>query len=205
MAKLSAAQIATLARQAGFSSTKKVSGIPQDVLAVAVALAESGGDTHAHNSKPPDNSYGLWQINMYGGLGPARRRQLNLKSNEQLFDAQTNARAAFHVSNLGTSFTPWSVYKSGAFIKHLPAAKSGTGNPANLPIQSDRFPELSTVPGGVVGSITKWVEGQAFRVGLFIGGGVLLIVGVVMLAKQSGAVDKAISAIPLAKVAKRVI
>jgi hypothetical protein len=43
------------------------------VVAVAIALAESGGNPAAHNPVPPDDSWGLWQINMRGHLGPVRR------------------------------------------------------------------------------------------------------------------------------------
>src|SRR5262245_39639114 len=78
--------------------------------AVAVALAESGGNTRAHNAVPPDNSYGLWQINMIGDLGPDRRHQYHLKSNDELFDPATNARVANSLSNDGSNFGPWSTY-----------------------------------------------------------------------------------------------
>jgi len=91
--------------------------------AVAVALAESGGDTRAHNGVPPDNSYGLWQINMIGDLGPDRRHQYHLKSNDELFDPATNARVANSISSDGTDFTPWSTYTNGAYKKYLHKAR----------------------------------------------------------------------------------
>ena len=116
MTKLSAEQIARHAYEAGFRGQ----GL---TTAVAVALAESGGRTTAHNATPPDNSYGLWQINMLGALGPERRHQYHLKSNDQLFDPDTNARVANSISSDGHDFTPWSTYTNGAYKDHLTAAR----------------------------------------------------------------------------------
>jgi hypothetical protein len=84
-------------------------------------MAESGGHSRSHNTNAStgDNSYGLFQINMIGTMGPNRRKQFNLKSNDQLFDPLTNARAAYAISNHGTNWTPWSTYKSGAYKKYL--------------------------------------------------------------------------------------
>lgn len=116
MARLSPEKIAEYAHAAGFRG--------QDLtVAVAVALAESGGDPHAHNSVPPDNSYGLWQINMLGSLGPARREQFGLDANRELFDPAENARAAWSVSGHGDSFRPWSTYTNGAYKKYVDDAR----------------------------------------------------------------------------------
>ncbi len=118
MATLSPAQIAEYAHDAGFRG--------QDLtVAVAVAMAESGGDTRAHNPVPPDNSYGLWQINMIGSLGPARRDQFDLDSNRELFDPAENAKAAWAISGHGESFRPWTTYTSGAYKKFLDDARRG--------------------------------------------------------------------------------
>ncbi|MFJ6675615.1 type VII secretion target [Actinosynnema sp. NPDC091369] len=118
MSKLSPEQIARHAHDAGFRG--------QDLtIAVAVALAESGGDPRAHNATPPDNSYGLWQINMLGAMGPARRREFGLESNRELFDPAENARAANKISGDGRSWTPWSTYTNGAYKRHLDEARRG--------------------------------------------------------------------------------
>jgi hypothetical protein len=118
VAKLSPAQIAEHAHEAGFRG--------QDLtVAVAVALAESGGDTRAHNAVPPDDSYGLWQVNMIGSLGPARRDEFHLDSNGELFDPAENAQAAWEISGHGRSFQPWTTYPSGAYKKHLDDARRG--------------------------------------------------------------------------------
>jgi lysozyme-like protein/excreted virulence factor EspC (type VII ESX diderm) len=118
VSKLSAEQIAKAAHDAGFRGHDLTT-------AVAVALAESNGDPHAHNGVPPDNSYGLWQINMIGALGPDRRHQFHLDSNRELFDPETNAKAAYAISGHGNSFQPWTTFTSGAYKSHLDAARKG--------------------------------------------------------------------------------
>ncbi|MFC4858029.1 transglycosylase SLT domain-containing protein [Actinophytocola glycyrrhizae] len=118
MAKLSPAQIAEYAHGAGFRGEDLT-------VAVAVALAESGGDTKAHNPVPPDDSYGLWQINMIGALGPDRRERFDLGGNRELFDPEENAKAAWAISGRGNSFQPWTAYTSGAYERHLDDARRG--------------------------------------------------------------------------------
>lgn len=123
-------QIARHAYDAGFRGQALTT-------AVAVALAESAGDTHAHNAVPPDDSYGLWQVNMLGALGPERRRDFHLTSDAELFDPAVNARAAWSISGRGSSFHPWSTYTNGAYRGHLTEARaaaravSGSGGDAH--------------------------------------------------------------------------
>jgi hypothetical protein len=112
-----AEELVRLALDSGFNRN-------QAPIMAAIALAESGGRTEAHNPNRStgDNSYGLWQINMIDNLGVERRRQFGLKSDEQLKDPATNVRAAkrvFESQGLGA----WSVYRSGAYRQYLPEAK----------------------------------------------------------------------------------
>jgi hypothetical protein len=109
-------QIAQYAYDAGFRGKSLTT-------AVAVALAESNGNPRAHNTVPPDDSYGLWQINMYGSNGPDRRREYHLKSDDQLLDPARNARAAWSISNHGTDWMPWSTYRYGRYRGHLDVAR----------------------------------------------------------------------------------
>ncbi len=90
-------------------------------VAVAVAQAESGGHTMSHNTNAGtgDNSYGLFQINMLGSLGPARMRQYHLKSYNDLFDPRVNARVAYEMSDHGTNFQPWTTYTRGTYEQYL--------------------------------------------------------------------------------------
>lgn len=87
-------------------------------MAYAIAMAESGGNAYAHNPTPPDNSYGLFQINMLGGMGPERRRQYGLSSNDDLFDPLVNAKIAYKMSGGGKNWKPWSTYLYGNYKQY---------------------------------------------------------------------------------------
>lgn len=127
MARLSDTQIATLARGAGFRGD----GL---VLAIAVCLAESEGNTNAtnNNASPPSRDRGLWQIN-----------DLYHKdvSDQCAFDPACNARAAYRISSSGTNWQPWAAYNNKSYQKYLPRARAAAGGapapdptrPANRP------------------------------------------------------------------------
>lgn len=85
---MSMEQIYSLARQVGFPPSTAVS-------MTAIAWRESAGNPSAFRGVEPEASYGLWQINMAGTLGPYRRALFGISSNDQLFDPVTNARAAY--------------------------------------------------------------------------------------------------------------
>ena len=111
-APLSNQQIASYVRQAGF---------PEELVPrmVAIANAESSRIPNNRNFKGSDLSYGLFQINMLGDMGPERRAQFGIQSNEQLYDPLTNAKAAkaiYDQQGLGA----WSVHRSGAADKFMP-------------------------------------------------------------------------------------
>lgn len=116
MAKLSQAQIVSLARSAGMANP--------EVMA-AIAMAESGGNPNAHNPIPPDNSYGLWQINMLGSMGAARRKEYGIASNEALFNPAVNARAASKILS-GQGLKAWSTYTNGAYKKYMGGSSGAT-------------------------------------------------------------------------------
>jgi hypothetical protein len=112
--KLSREQLAGYLRQAGF----KENLIP---TMVGIGTAESSLNPQAFNPNVDtgDQSYGIFQINMLGGMGPERREQFGIKSNEELFDPLTNAKAAkaiYDQQGLGA----WSVYNSGAYEQYVP-------------------------------------------------------------------------------------
>ena len=108
--------------QAGFSG----SGL---ATAYAVAKAESGGraDAYNGNTKTGDQSYGLFQINMLGALGPDRRKTFGLSSNQDLLDPATNAKVAYTMSHGGTDWGPWSSYTKGSYKKFLDTSAQGGG------------------------------------------------------------------------------
>jgi tape measure domain-containing protein len=114
--QLNAGQLKALALAAGFNDRDAS-------IMAAIAMAESGGRSNAHNNNAAtgDNSYGLWQVNMLGRMGPERRRSFGIGSNEALFDPAVNASAARKVFE-SQGFGAWSVFKSGAYRQFLPQA-----------------------------------------------------------------------------------
>ncbi len=79
------------------------------VEAWAVAKKESGGRPLAFNNstRTGDSSYGLFQINMLGDLGPDRRDKFDLHANAELFNPVLNAEIAFYMSDGGKNWTAW--------------------------------------------------------------------------------------------------
>ncbi|OYV63923.1 MAG: hypothetical protein B7X07_07580, partial [Actinobacteria bacterium 21-64-8] len=114
MANLTPSEIAQYAYQAGFRGV-------QLVTAVAVALAESGGNPLATNTagNSAGTDRGLFQINSY--------YQPQVTST-CAFDPACNARAAYAISSNGTNFTPWSSYNSGAYAGFLTVANGAVSS-----------------------------------------------------------------------------
>lgn len=79
------------------------------IEAWAVAKKESGGRPLALNesTRTGDSSFGLFQINMIGDLGPDRREKFNLEYNVQLFSPVVNAAIAYYMSNGGKDWSAW--------------------------------------------------------------------------------------------------
>lgn len=114
MTTISDAAIADYAVGAGFPKI----AVP---TAVAVALAESGGNpnaTHLNSDIHRSTDYGLWQINGYWWAS------LLTKYDPWENPAQ-NAQMAFTVwQDAGGSWGPWSTYKHGSHIQYMNRAKA---------------------------------------------------------------------------------
>ena len=98
-------------------------------IAAAVSMAESSGKPGAFNpdASTGDKSYGLWQINMLGGMGPERRKEFGLGRDEDLWNPTTNAMAARKIY-LSQGWGAWSVTRSykgapPAYLQYLPEAR----------------------------------------------------------------------------------
>lgn len=158
MANLNVEQLRKLAIDAGVpqAGTAEINLYGTDdlpYLMAAVALAESGGNPTAHNAKPPDDSYGLWQINMLGKLGPERRRKLGIQSNTELFNPATNARAMRMILD-EQGLKAWSVTHGGpnsAAARKIKELKAG-GAPV------DQHPGTVTSPGDIAGKIGEGIN-----------------------------------------------
>ena len=84
-------------------------------IAVAVCLAESGGNCKATNvNSGGSRDRGLWQINDYW------HKEV---SDSCAYECACNGKNAYRISNSGSSWTQWSTYKNGAYKSHLNTAK----------------------------------------------------------------------------------
>jgi AraC-like DNA-binding protein len=90
----------------------------------AVGMAESTGNSGVRNSNPDtgDDSYGLWQINMIGNLGPDRLRRYGLRSAEDLKDPETNARVMAAMLRTDGK-TAWGAYKDKRYLQYMSEAR----------------------------------------------------------------------------------
>lgn len=200
MPRLNYQQVAQLAWDAGWRGKDAQT-------AVAIARAESQFDTMATNFKNLDHSYGLWQVNMHNELGPQRRQQFGLSSNEQLFDPRTNARVAFGIWKERGGFTDWSTYNEQKYqlylngavfaVKQIEQGKKGTDipsyNPGDIPAGQDSFGSTPAIPNPISG-ITDTVKGISdfltnqenwFRAAAVVGGIILLILAIVLIASDT--------------------
>jgi hypothetical protein len=75
----------------------------------AIAKTESSGRPLAYNGNrnTGDSSYGIFQINMLGNLGVARKEKFNLRSNVLLFDPVINAEITYYMTKGGTDWSAW--------------------------------------------------------------------------------------------------
>lgn len=193
-------------------------------VAAAVGWAESKGNPNAHNTNAGtgDNSYGLWQINMLGDLAPERLVLFGIKSNDELFDVQTNAKAMRILSANGADFSAWSTYNHGTYKEYLNVPVT---DKTNDPLWKDILKGLSPAyavgssVGGIsdvtqgLGSIVETVNKSAswlsnsenwVRVGYVVGGGAMILVGLVMMVQSSSLGSAAMNLVPAGRVANLV-
>jgi hypothetical protein len=116
MAKYTKQQIIELLRQAGVPE--------QDIpTMVAIAIAESAGNTDAQGDKTLannkwGNSVGLFQIrslrdpSKYSGVD-------RLRDAAKLEDPVYNAKAAWAISKEGTDYSPWTTFTEGTYQKYM--------------------------------------------------------------------------------------
>lgn len=144
MAILNSSQIAQLAYKAGFRGEALN-------IAVAVALAESGGNTNAYNPElaagtpPGSGSRGLWQI--YGVAHPRY-------NNDSAFDPKVNAQAAFEVfREAGNRFSPWSTYNAGLAIPKQNYAAQIGGTLSKIVRQTPKQTQPQASPNALSNSL----------------------------------------------------
>ncbi len=150
---LSDSELANLLYEAGFRGDRLKT-------AFAVAKAESNARPKAYN--PPsnntgDDSYGIFQINMIGDLGPDRRKRYNLERDEDLFDPARNARVAFEMSNKGKDWGAWTTYTGGKYKQFMKDADKALESLKKTKERFTNVPSAREVEG--IGSNNVELEG----------------------------------------------
>lgn len=178
--RLSRAEIADVMRRAGWPE----SAIP---VGVAIALAESGGNPRAVNTKNRNGSrdYGLFQINTVHG---------SLLKQGDWSDPVDNAKMALKVyRDSGSKWRPWATYNSGSYRKFFTSKPGGNPTLAVTPPDNDKGFTEGLVDGitgaapvganlftlGFIGTAAFW---QRFGIALLAV--LLIIVGVWIVFRQ---------------------
>lgn len=150
-------------------------------IGTAVALAESGGQVDAKNTKNTNGTedYGVFQINSVHGFDKDRL----------LSDANYNADAAYKVwKDAGGKWTPWSTFNSGVYLTKM-------GQDAELRMGNNGNPlgavgDAITAPFDAIGDTLSGLDSIAdtigalknpstwMRLGKGALGGIVLIIGV---------------------------
>jgi|1185.fasta_scaffold06180_3 hypothetical protein len=199
--RISDSQIAAFAKQAGVKGDNLA-------IAVAVALAESGGDTESHNPIPPDDSYGLWQINFFGGLARERKAWFGVTNLFALYDPALNAKYMYRLSNGGTNWTAWTTYTSGKYRVYLARGKVAAQN-AGEPVGQYPFtpdnPNTSALTnlGKAIGTLSDpemWT-----RIAMFLIGFMLSLYAFMKMTGASGQIATAAKTVTKAVITKKVI
>lgn len=193
MPQLSPQQIAQVSYNAGFRGQSLIN-------AIAIALAESGGNPSAYNpelaagTRPGSGSRGIFQI--YGQAHPEYNSSL-------MFDPNANAQAAYKVyQQAGGRFTPWSTLNQGSYKQYLGLAQSaaaqltGASGGSSVSINTATNPALQGAVGSANGIQASNPILQALGLpgplrinwsmllsdtAFIIGGGALLLIGLVMI------------------------
>jgi Transglycosylase SLT domain. len=164
-------QIANVAVASGWTG--------QDVvIATAVALAESGGDSlQQHHNLDGSTDYGLWQVNSVHGFDP-----------KDLLEVIDNGKAAHEVwSKQG--WEAWTTFKTGAYLLYMSRAKAVTPSvgPGGT-VEGHSATESVNVLSGLLDFVSAgadWLSNAHnwVRIAQSLVGGVLIITGLAIMSK----------------------
>jgi len=142
--------------EAGLIALMKQAGATDEEAKVfaKIAIRESSGIPTAHNndSRTGDDSYGLWQINMIGRMGPDRLKRLGINDPKELLDPLVNARAALMLKRgqMGPGPAGWRPWRGRGDNSMLPREDGSTRQqtaPSATPGPSSENNDPSATPG----------------------------------------------------------
>ena len=129
MATLSAAQIASVIKYYKENGTAPITD-DNAVKAVAIALAESGGNVEAVGGPNSNGTrdWGLWQIN-----------DIHNPNDRVKHSAAANWLMAWRIAAMGTSWSPWATYNSGKYRDFMNTARGAWSSavPENIGTDED--------------------------------------------------------------------
>lgn len=189
-----------------------LAGFPQSswVNGVAIALAESGGNTTAtHKNSNGSTDFGVWQINSV---------HADLLATHNWKDPVDNARMAASISSNGSNWKPWSTFNSGSYKSHLSAAntavnrylmKLGAKNPNLSHTDFDKQilsssgvdstsadTPVDTATSSLASSVQLMTQRSTWiRIGMFVAGSTMILGGAYWLVINSSAAKSAINAV----------
>lgn len=152
------------------------------VTAVAVALAESGGNSGAENvNNDGSKDIGLWQINSVHKSNPQIVALLAGRDfDDAMRDPQVNAGAMALISSQGTNWKPWVAFTNGSYEAFANRASSAVKDTAITDPVGDAI-------GGAVEAVTDipgMIASYFVRAAYAIIGLVAVGFGVYILAKD---------------------
>jgi hypothetical protein len=185
--------------------------VRDDTFMVQLAYEESGFNPNAHGVGPVDDSYGLWQINMLGGNGPANRAKFNLAKNEDLYDPATNARVAhaFVAQLMGPNntahsplidFAPWkgslgkavrAIANGSSAVDQTPPLTGGGGILPSNPLDgiTNLYDAIKASLGVIASLFSKLLDPKFWRrIGIAVLG-FLIIVGALIVWNKDAIMD----------------
>lgn len=203
MPTLSPAEIAGVIKYYDAGGPQPIAPITDSnaVIAVAIALAESGGNTDAVGGPNSNGTfdYGLWQINSIHN--PAERDKHSAASNWLL---------AWRIAGMGMSWSPWAAYNNNAYKKHLPAAEAAWKGATAKTIGGNASGKVENAPthyqidpDGPLAALAflnpLFVPGVWARIGMIFVGGLLLLLVAASLMKNG-----IVNTLPVGRIAKAV-
>lgn len=188
MPKLSARQIAGLVKLHGATpgggfQTGLRNPDTDGPIFVAIAMAESGGDTDAVNDKNTNGTkdYGLWQINSV-------HRELLASYNWK--DPLKNFTMAISLyRGRGYKFNDWSTYNYGKYAAFMGEAAAAWANPDDSAAQGNAIGEAVNDTADAVNALPDFLNAITkpetwVRIGMGVAGALLLIITAVAMFKQ---------------------
>lgn len=175
MTVLTDQQIAAYAYRAGFRNNIE----HQDLtLSVAVALAESDGNTaatHRNSDSRGTTDLGVWQINNYW--------HRDLLAKYAWSDPYANAQMAFIIKTQRGGWQQWSTFNHGTFFKYMPRAiKAAEAVQSGSTTPLAEQPTATSDSSGLSASVATITSGHTWlRLAMIVTGGILVLVALAML------------------------